>query len=491
MLLARRYGLFEPLARLPGIGIWFAMARLAGGLLTPKAAISLPYGQRLAMGLEEMGPTFIKLGQVLATRGDLIGPVMAKALTGLQDRLPPFDQALAIARVEQALDQPLAEVFADFGPVVAAASIAQVHFATTVDGQDVAVKVLRPGIEAALARDLADMGLIARWVERLVPSSRRLRPVAVVETLAASIALELDLRMEGAACGELGEALLGDTEFRVPQVDWRRTARQVLTLTRVNGIALSDMEAVREKHDAPALARRLVHGFLRQAMMGGFFHADLHPGNLFVAEDGALVAVDFGIMGRLSPDTSRFLALILKGFVDRDYHAIAKVHVDAGYVGADRDLDAFAQALRAVGEPVFDRPAAEISMGRLLTQLFEVTDRFQMQTQPQLLLLQKTMVVVEGVARNLDPSMNIFDAARPIIEEWMREYLGPAAFIRDLGKALDNLVVLVRKAGQIKPDICVSEPHSAPQTINLPLWLATGAFILATMAFIRVMAIRL
>jgi ubiquinone biosynthesis protein len=244
------------------------------------------------------------------------------------------------------------------------------------------------------------------------------------------------------------------------------------------------MDAVIARHDRAALARKLVHGFLRQAMIGGFFHADLHPGNLFVAEDGALVAVDFGIMGRLSKDTSRFLALILKGFVERDYRGIAQVHVDAGYVGRDRDIEAFAQALRAVGEPVFDRPAAEISMGRLLTQLFEVTERFDMHTQPQLLMLQKTMVVVEGVARNLDPSMNIFEAARPIIEEWMREYLGPSAFMRDLRDAAGRLVDWIRQQRPPEPEpVTIPVPAKIePAAPVLWHWLAAGAFILSLLA---------
>ena len=482
--LVRRYGLFEPVGLITGNGPGPMMARMMAWLLTPASTRDTGYGQRLALALEAMGPTFIKLGQILATRGDLVGADMALALAGLQDKLPPFDLGLAKQAVAQALDQKLEAVFADFGPAIAAASIAQVHFATTIDGVEVAVKVLRPNVEQGLAQDLADMRALAAALEFFVPSSQRLRPKAIVETLAQSIAIELDLRMEAAACAELGEALVGDPDFRVPKVDWARTARRVMTLSRVEGIALSDMDAVIARHDRAALARKLVHGFLRQAMIGGFFHADLHPGNLFVAEDGALVAVDFGIMGRLSKDTSRFLALILKGFVERDYRGIAQVHVDAGYVGRDRDIEAFAQALRAVGEPVFDRPAAEISMGRLLTQLFEVTERFDMHTQPQLLMLQKTMVVVEGVARNLDPSMNIFEAARPIIEEWMREYLGPSAFMRDLRDAAGRLVDWIR---QQRP------PEPEPVTIPVPAkiepappvlwhWLAAGAFILSLLA---------
>lgn len=446
-----RHGALAPLAVLPGSGAGPRAARLIGWLATPAGLEPETYGARLAEALSELGPTFVKLGQVLATRADLVGPEIARALGALQDRVTPFPMDVARETLAAALEAPVETLFEAFGPPVAAASIAQVHFAVTREGAPVAVKILRPGIEDAMARDLDDMARVARLVARFGPEAERLRPEAVIETLARSVAIELDLRMEASAAAELGERHRGDPEFRVPAVDWRRTARRVMTLERVEGLALTDLALVLARHDGAVLARRLVQTFLRQAMIEGFFHADLHPGNLFIAEDGALVAVDFGIMGRLDAASSRFLALILKGFVQRDYRAIADLHFEAGYVPADQDPDAFAQALRAVGEPIFDRPAAEISMGRLLTQLFEVTARFGMRTQPQLLLLQKTMVVVEGVARQLDPTLNMFETAKPVIAEWLDLRVGPAATLRaalkdaeTIARALPRLAEMTR-----------------------------------------------
>lgn len=387
---------------------------------------------KLSAALTSLGPSYIKLGQFLATRDDIIGRELAADLSTLQDRLPPFSQADARKAVEEALGSPIDKLFAEFGPPVAAASIAQVHKAKVrmPDGtlKPVAVKVLRPGIEQRFQRDLDSYFFAARMVERFHPRSRRLRPLAVVDTLAKSVAIEMDLRMEAAAISEMAENTKNDEGFRVPQVDWTRSARRVLTLEWIDGIPIADHRALRAAgHDVKALGARLMQIFLRHAMRDGFFHADMHPGNLFVDAEGRIVAVDFGIMGRLGAKERRFLAEILHGFLNRDYRRVAEVHFEAGYVPRKHAVAQFAQALRAIGEPIMDRPASEISMAQLLGQLFQYTEVFDMQTRPELLLLQKTMVVVEGVGRSLDPELNMWLVSEPVVKEWMEKELGAGA----------------------------------------------------------------
>jgi ubiquinone biosynthesis protein len=387
---------------------------------------------RLSTALTSLGPSYIKLGQFLATRDDIIGRELAADLSTLQDRLPPFSQGEAVQAVEAALEAPIDQLFADFGPPIAAASIAQVHKAAVrgLAGElkPVAVKVLRPGIEQRFNHDLDSYFFAARMIERLHPRSRRLRPQAVVETLAKSVAIEMDLRMEAAALSEMAENSRADEGFRVPEVDWSRSARRVLTLEWVEGVPLSDREALRAQgHDLKALGARLVQIFLRHAMRDGFFHADMHPGNLFIDEAGRIIAVDFGIMGRLDLKERRFLAEILHGFITRNYRRVAEVHFEAGYVPRRHSVALFAQALRAIGEPIMDRPANEISMAQLLGQLFQYTEVFEMQTRPELILLQKTMVVVEGVGRSLDPELNIWVVAEPVVKTWMESQFGAEA----------------------------------------------------------------
>jgi ubiquinone biosynthesis protein len=401
-------------------------------------------GQRLARALQELGPTFIKFGQSLATRADLFGERFATDLAELQDRLPPFDGAIARELIENELGDSISVFFDQFDDQpVAAASIAQVHFATTSDGDEVAVKVLRPGIERQMEADLDLFAWIAAWVERLQPGFRRLRPTAAVETFAASTRLELDLRLEAAAASELAENCADDPGFRVPRIDWWRTARRVLTLERVQGLASDDRDGMIEAgFDPDLILMRAAEILFKQVFRDGFFHADMHPGNMFIDDQGEMVPVDFGIMGRLDPATRRFLGEMLLGFLSADYKRVADVHFDAGYVPAGQDKQAFMQACRSIAEPIRDRPLAEISIGRLLGQLFEVTETFAMETQPQLLLLQKTMVVAEGVGRRLNPNVNMWELAQPLIEVWMIDNLGPQAQIRTV---IDDGVETLRR----------------------------------------------
>lgn len=439
-------------------------------LMTPEQVSSLPWFARLALAvvgfgfstkgdrgqsglagaLEELGPSYIKLGQFLATRPDIVGKKRAAELRDLQDRMPPFPMSEACETVCASLGQPVDQLFSYFSPPVAAASIAQVHRAETEESNKVAVKILRPGIERRFANDLNGFYFVARTAEKWSAEFRRLRPVAAVDTLARSMKLELDLRMEASAIAEMAKNVADDPDFRIPGIDWRRTARHVLTSEWIDGTPLSDVGALAARGlDLPALGDVVIQTFLRHAIRDGFFHADMHPGNLFIDPQGKLVAVDFGIMGRLSPRERRFLAEILYGFITRDYMRVSMVHFEAGYVPAYQDPATFAQALRAIGEPIMDKKAEEISMARLLAQLFEVTGQFDMQTQPQLLLLQKTMVVVEGVARTLNPSFNMWSASEPVVREWIERKLGPSGHIEN---AADGMFTLGRVFAAL-PDI--------------------------------------
>jgi ubiquinone biosynthesis protein len=415
---------------------------------------------RLSAALTELGPTYVKLGQFLATRPDVVGVTLARDLESLQDKMPPFPQADAEAMVATAFDKPASEVFASFGPAVAAASIAQVHraqVATQSGNSTVAVKVLRPGVERRLKSDLEAFYFVARNAEAFSAEARRLRMVEVVDTLARSVTIEMDLRLEAAALSEMADNTKSDPDFRVPFVDWERTARDVLTLEWINGTPLSDRAALIAKgFDLKDLARAVLQTFLRHAMRDGFFHADYHPGNLFVDDDRRLVAVDFGIMGRLGAKERRFLAEILYGFITRDYRRTAEVHFEAGYVPRHHSIDSFAQAIRAIGEPIHNRKAEEISMAKLLTLLFEVTALFDMRTRPELLLLQKTMVVAEGVARSLDPQLDMWKTAEPVVREWIERHLGAAGRLEDaaegageIGRFFGSVPALLSRAAQL------------------------------------------
>lgn len=390
-------------------------------------------GERLARALQDMGPSFIKVGQMLSTRSDLLGEEMAADLSHLQDKLPPFSTNEARAAIEAEFDQTIDELFEHFDDEpVAAASIAQVHFAITKDGEEVAVKILRPDIENAFKDDLELFFWGARLLERTRPELRRLKPVQSVHTLARSVEMEMDLRFEAAAADELRENFAHDEDIFVPRIDWLRTGQRVLTTERVHGISFGDVDAIKAAgHDPFEVLKKTAVSFFYQAFRDGLFHGDMHPGNLFVLPNGAVAIVDFGIMGRLDRANRKHLAQMLLGFLSRDYRRAAEVHFEAGWIPAHQSVDEFTQACRSIAEPILDRPQSEISFARLLGQLFQITETFEMETQPQLLLLQKTMLVAEGTGRNLAPEANMWLIARPLIEQWMRANLGPEARVKD------------------------------------------------------------
>jgi ubiquinone biosynthesis protein len=419
-----------------------------------------PAETRLSAALSRLGPSYVKLGQFLATRPDVVGAVLARDLERLQDRMPPFPQAEAEAVIAASFGRPVAAVFSSLGPPVAAASIAQVHRATVPTGAEpraVAVKVLRPGVEQRFHADLTAFAFAAQHAEDFSAEARRLRLVEVVDTLRRSVMVEMDFRLEAAALSEMAENTKDDPDFRVPAVDWDRTTKEVLTLEWIDATPLSDRARLQAKgFDLPRLARALIQTFLRHALRDGFFHADMHPGNLFVDDAGRLIAVDFGIMGRLGAKERLFLAEILHGFITRDYYRTAQVHFEAGYVPPNHSVEDFAQAIRAIGEPIHNRTAEDISMAKLLTLLFEVTGLFDMRTRPELLLLQKTMVVVEGVARSMDPKLDMWSTAEPVVREWMERNLGPvgklegaAAGAAEVGRFFGNAPGLLTRGARL------------------------------------------
>jgi len=446
-------------------------------------------GERLARSLERLGPVAIKLGQALSTRADIFGGEFAEDLSRLKDRLAPFPTAAARAEVERGLGRPLENLFSDFGPPVAAASLAQAHEAVLLDGRKVAVKVLRPGIARRIARDAEVLLLAARIVERLAPPARRLEPSAFARTVIRATELELDLRLEAAGADELGEVMAEDGYMRAPKVIWDGVGKRVLTMEWAAGQPLSGAAALAEPGiDPRQLADNLIRAFLSQALDHGVFHADLHEGNLFVAAPAQLTAVDFGIIGRLGAPERRYLAEILWGFLQRDYHRVAQVHFDAGYVPSRHSVAEFAQALRAVGEPVFGRAASEVPMSRLLIQLFEITALFEMRLRPELVLLQKTMMTVEGVARRICPDHDIWAAADPVVRRWIARELSPATRIKRLAgeaeQAVRNLARLASAPPVGEPVVAVAPARrSGPALWVAPIWFILGALSVALAAF--------
>ncbi|PWJ14478.1 ubiquinone biosynthesis protein [Jannaschia seohaensis] len=443
----------------------------------------------ITRAITALGPSYIKFGQILSTRPDFVGPEMAMQLRVLQDKLPPFPTDAARKVVERELGVPLESAFSEFSEPVAAASIAQVHRARLAEsGREVAVKVLRPGIARAFRKDIDAFYLGARVVELVAPQARRLRPMDVVAHFDLTVQQELDLRTEAAAASEFKASTERDDGFSVPAVAWNYCGRSMMTLDWAEGVQLADLAALDAAgHDRQALADRVIQLFLRHALRDGYFHADMHQGNLKVAPNGDIVALDFGIMGRLDEYTRRVYAEILMGFIRKDYRRVAEVHFEAGYVPADRDVDLFAQALRAVGEPIFGMDASRISMGRLLAYLFEVTERFGMETRTELILLQRTMIVVEGVARMLNPHMNIWEAARPEVERYIRDNLGPQAVARDLWRTAK---VLSRFGPHLPQTVdAVLRRERQPLTVvskgrdfSGPVWFVAGALATALAA---------
>lgn len=441
--------------------------------------------------LSALGPAYIKFGQVLSTRPDVVGEEMATELRVLQDKLPPFSVEVAKHAIESELGVSVDMVFSEFSGPVAAASIAQVHKAVLREtGETVAVKILRPGVEKSFRKDIDAFYLAAQSIEFLSPASRRLRPMDVIRHFEGVVLGELDLRLEAASASEFAANTKGDVGFNLPQIKWPLSGRRVMTMGWAEGLPLGDNAALEAAgHNREDLSKRVLELFLKHALRDGFFHADMHQGNLKVAENGDIIAYDFGIMGHIDEYTRRVYAEILFGFIQRDYKRVAEVHFEAGYVPADRDVDEFARALRAVGEPIFGMDATRISMGKLLAYLFEVTERFGMETRTELILLQRTMVVVEGVARSLDPKMNIWKVAEPVVEDYIKNAIGPRAVLNDLRK---TAMVLGRFGPRLPSMIetALIRQATAPAPLAKPKWLSrifwAGLGALATLTGVLV-----
>ena len=426
---------------------------------------SMPAATR---ALTALGPAYIKFGQVLSTRPDVVGDKMALQLRVLQDKLPPFSVEDAKAEIEKELGMPVDQIFSEFSEPVAAASIAQVHRARLAStGEDVAVKVLRPGVERAFQKDVDAFYLAAGIVDFFAPGARRLRPIEVIEHFDGVVRGELDLRLESASASEFAANTKDDAGFDLPMIKWDHSSRRVMTMSWVDGAPLGDNDAIDAAgHDRVELGERVLKLFLMHALRDGFFHADMHQGNMKVAQNGDIIAYDFGIMGHIDEYTRRVYAEILFGFIRRDYQRVAEVHFEAGYVPADKDVDEFARALRAVGEPIFGMDASHISMGSLLSYLFEVTERFGMETRTELILLQRTMVVVEGVARSLNPTINIWQVASPVVGSYIEKSVGPRAVLSDLYKTARVLSRFGPRLPRLVESALIAqsnpEPHRRP-----------------------------
>ncbi len=439
----------------------------------------------LLRALQAMGPAYVKLGQILSTRPDVVGDDLSRQLKILQDRMPPFPRDIAIKSIERELEIRVDEVFSEFSEPIAAASIAQVHRARIADtGRDVAVKVLRPNIERDFRRDFDAFYLAAWIIETLSPGSRRLNPRGVIEHFEGSVRGELDLRLESASASEFEASTKNDPGFWVPKLHWDLSDRRIMTMDWAEGLSANELEAIDAAgHDRSVLGKRILSLFLQHALRDGFFHADMHQGNLKIAPNGDVVALDFGIMGRLDAYTRRVYAEIIYGFIKKDYRRVAEVHFEAGYVPADRDIDEFASALRVVGEPIFGMSAGDISMGRVLAYLFEVTERFGMKTRVELIHLQRTMVVVEGVARSLYPQINMWEVAQPVVEAYVKDSIGPKALLKDFSRTAVVLSRFAPKLPQLAEDLLAAQSQPVPEAPKNPGmgsrfgWFTAGAAV--------------
>ena len=407
-----------------------------------------PRGARLRCALEDLGPIFVKFGQILSTRRDLLPDDIAEEFTRLQDRVPSFPGEQARTIIEKALGKPISELFDDFEETpLASASIAQVHAATLKSGERVVVKVVRPGIERTIRRDVDLLLYIAQLAQRYWPEGRRLRPVEVVEEYEQTIFDELDLLRESANAAQLRRNFTGSDLLHVPEVHWEYTRRNVMVMERIHGTPIGDIEALRRQDvDLRELSHQGVTIFFTQVFSHNFFHADMHPGNIFVSPEGQYIAVDFGIVGTLSPSDQRYLAENFLAFFNRDYQRVAELHVESGWVPSDTRVEQFESAIRTVCEPIFERPLSEISFGHLLLRLFQTARRFNMEVQPQLVLLQKTLLNIEGLGRQLYPQLDLWETAKPFFERWMSEQVGPRALLDGIK---GNLPLWAEKAPEL------------------------------------------
>lgn len=424
-------------------------------------------GEKIVKAFYKLGPTFIKFGQILSTRSDIFGEEITADLAVLQDKIPPFKTLEAKKIIELELQRKLEDLFSEFSEEpIAAASIAQVHKAKDKNGKEVAVKILRPGIENAFAKNIDFLFWLAEISAKRIP--KRLKPVEIVQTIAESVYRELDLRIEAAAASEMQENFAGVKGIRIPDIDWSKTSKKVLVLDWVDGIRIDDRDALlKSGHDIEAILKTAAEAMFKQVLVDGFFHADMHPGNIFINKNGEVVVVDFGIMGRLSIKMQLFLATVLHGFMTRDYYKAAKAHFDAGIVPKGKSVEEFAAACRAIGEPIIGLPQNEISVGRLLGQLFKVAEDFEMEVQPQLLLMQKTMMTTEGVGRKLNQSVNMWKLAEPLIIKWAKDNMGKKLFIesaitdiKEFGFSLKELINNIN-------EIAKSGVKLSPETLKL------------------------
>ena len=436
IVIMTRYGVFTPMARHYKVSFLFKIwIFLCGG-----------YKERggLSIALNALGPAYIKMGQFFATRRDIIPVDICDELAKLQDNVPPFSREEAIKIIETSFGKKFDEIFVDFSEPMAAASVAQVHFAILKESDiPVAVKVLRPQIHERFAQDIEDFRLGAQILHRYFKRMRRLRFPDVVDTLEEWVYYELDLRMEAASASEYAEKVTHEYDIKIPKIYWDYTNFFVLTMERITGIPLTDLESLQKSnYDLKKIARHIMRVFLKDATYSGFFHGDFHQGNILIMASGRVALLDFGVMGRLDKKSRSYLAEILYGFVTKNYMRIAELHFEAGYVPKKHNIYRFAQALRAVGEPIFGKRATDISMGRVLGELFSVTETFDMQTRPELILLQKNMVTVEGVCSYLDPDSDMWDVARPLLEEWVRERL---SFKNKISEIVNTVMGLLKK----------------------------------------------